>query len=104
MPAHLVDFGTYGYNPASAPVGTGRKSLCRGWARHFRVPARAGLWFTGRGHYRHCGKGLLVFRRNVETNVARIAGVNIPTNKRVIIALSTFTASARNSLRKSSKR
>jgi ribosomal protein S13 len=40
----------------------------------------------------------------METNVARIAGVNIPTNKRVVIALQYIHGIGRNSPRKSSKR
>ena len=60
-----------------------RHSLCRVLPGIFvprkgRTPPDAGIT--------HCGQ-VLHLPLNMETNVARIAGVNIPTNKRVVIAL-----------------
>lgn len=54
-----------------------------GMPRHFRT--RKGRTPPDAGHI-HCGR-MLHPPLNMETNVARIAGVNIPTNKRVVIAL-----------------
>jgi small subunit ribosomal protein S13 len=59
----------------------------------FSVPGGPGIFIPRKGRappdagFVHRGKIILVSRSNMETNVARIAGVNIPTNKRVVIAL-----------------
>ncbi len=54
-----------------------------GSPRHFRT--RKGRTPPDAG-FTHCGQTSGP-AHNMETNVARIAGVNIPTNKRVVIAL-----------------
>ncbi|GAB4515426.1 MAG: hypothetical protein Tsb0019_14110 [Roseibium sp.] len=54
-----------------------------GTPRHFRT--RKGRTPPDAG-FIHCGR-IARPPYNMETNVARIAGVNIPTNKRVVIAL-----------------
>jgi small subunit ribosomal protein S13 len=55
-----------------------------GLTRHFHTPQGPGS--TGRG-FCSTRRDYLIRRSNMEKNVARIAGVNIPTNKRVVIAL-----------------